>query len=277
LERGRNTGIVVSPATEEHAMSLTFGPGPLARKPASANYEIDGPVHRIYFHPFGRRVRLELAGETLVDTLDAQLLHETGILPRLYVPLSDIRADVLRPSDTTSHCPFKGDATYRSVEVGGTVSEDAFWLYEQPLPAAPWLAGYAGVYEERFDRLLDEDEEVVGGHLRDPFHRVDVRRTSRHVRVTGPDGAVLADSTRPLLVAETGVRNRFYLPREDVQADLEESDTPTACPYKGVGTYWHVAGLKDAAWSYERPLDGATPIAGYVSFDGDGIEVTEVR
>jgi uncharacterized protein (DUF427 family) len=258
-------------------MSLTFGAGPLSRKPADTNYEIDGPAHRIYFHPFGRRVRVELGGEVVVDTLDAHLLHETAILPRLYVPVADIRPGVLEASDTTSHCPFKGDATYRTVRVGDAVAEDGLWLYEHPLPAAPWLAGFAGVYEDRFDRLLDEDDEVVGGHLRDPFHRVDVRHTSRHARVTGPDGAVLAESTRPLLVAETGVRNRFYLPRDDVRADLERSDTPTACPYKGVGTYWHVAGTKDAAWSYEHPPDGATPIAGHVSFDGEGIEVTEVR
>lgn len=262
-------------------MSLTYGAGPLSRTPASTNYEIDGPAHRIYFHPFGRRVRIELAGEVIADTLDAHLLHETNILPRLYVPLADIRPESLEPSDTTSHCPFKGDATYRSVRVGraggdGAVAEDGFWLYEQPLEAAPWLAGYAGVYEERFDRLLDEDDEVVGGHLRDPFHRVDVRRTSRHVRVTGPDGSVLAESTRPLLLAETGIANRFYLPREGVRAELERSDTPTACPYKGIGTYWHVAGTKDAAWSYDTPLDGATPLAGHLSFDGEGIEVTEV-
>jgi uncharacterized protein (DUF427 family) len=258
-------------------MSLTLGAGPLARTPADSNYEIDGPAHRIYFHPFGRRVRIELGGEVVVDTDDAHLLHETHILPRLYVPVADVRADLLEPSDTTSHCPFKGDATYRSVRVGDAVAEDGLWLYEHPLPEAPWLAGFAGVYEDRFDRLLDEDEEVTGGHLRDPFHRVDVRRTSRHVRVTGPDGSLLAESTRPLLVAETGAPNRFYVPREDVRADLEPSDTPSACPYKGTASYWHVAGTKDGAWSYERPLDGATPLAGHVSFAGEGIEVTELR
>jgi len=103
-------------------MSLTFGAGPLSREPASTNYEIDGPAHRIYFHPFGRRVRLELAGEVVLDTLDAHLLHETGILPRLYVPVADIRTGVLEPSETTSHCPFKGDATYRTVRGGDAVA-----------------------------------------------------------------------------------------------------------------------------------------------------------
>ena len=257
-------------------MSLTFGAGPLSRQPASTNYTIDGPAHRIYFHPFGRRVRIELGGTTVVDTLDAHLLHETNIIPRLYVPLADVDAATLVPSDTTSHCPFKGDATYRTVRVGDRVAEDGFWLYEHPLPASPWLGGFAGVYEERFDRVLDEDEEVLGGHLRDPYHRVDVRRTSRHVRVTSSDGTVLAESTGPLLVAETGLPNRFYLPRADVRVDLEPSDTPSACPYKGRASYWHAGGIKDAAWSYEEPLDGVTPLAGHLSFLGDDITVEEV-
>ena len=218
-------------------MSLTYGAGPLSRTPASTNYEIDGPAHRIYFHPFGRRVRLELAGEVVVDTLDAQLLHETNILPRLYVPLADVRSDLLEPSDTTSHCPFKGDATYRTWcgPAAGAWPRTRFWLYEQPLEAAPWLAGYAGVYEERFDRLLDEDDEVVGGHLRDPFHRVDVRRTSRHLRVTGPDGSVLAESSRPLLVAETGIANRFYLPREDARGRPRAQRHADGLPVQGRG------------------------------------------
>jgi uncharacterized protein (DUF427 family) len=116
--------------------------------------------HDVTHAPLGRRVRLELGGETVVDTRDAILLHETGIRPRLYVPLADTRAELLRPSERRTHCPFKGDATYRTVEAGGTSSHDALWVYEDPLPSARWLLGYAGVYEDRFDRLLDEDEPV---------------------------------------------------------------------------------------------------------------------
>jgi uncharacterized protein (DUF427 family) len=255
-------------------MSLTIAHGPLSRDPAPGNYTIDGPAHRIFFEPVGRRIRAELGGQVVLDTLGAALLHETNIIPRLYVPLADVSADLER-TDTTSHCPFKGDASYRSVRVGDTVATDALWAYDEPLPAAPWLGGFAGVYEERFDRWFDEDDEVPG-HIRDPYHRVDVRGTSRHVRVTGPDGTVLAESTGPLLVAETGLANRFYLPREDVAVALEPSDTPSACPYKGVASYWSAPGLTDVAWSYEEPLDGATRLAGHVSFDGEGVTVAEV-
>ena len=255
-------------------MSLTIAHGPLSRDPAAGNYTIDGPAHRIFFQPVGRRIRAELGGQVVIDTLGAALLHETNIIPRLYVPLADVSADLER-TDTTSHCPFKGDASYRSVRVGDTVATDALWVYDEPLPAAPWLAGFAGVYEERFDRWFDEDDEVPG-HIRDPYHRVDVRGTSRHVRVTGPDGTVLAESRRPLLVAETGLPNRFYLPKDDVEVALSASDTPSSCPYKGTASYWSAPGLDDVAWSYEEPLDGVTRLAGHVSFDGEGVTVAEV-
>jgi uncharacterized protein (DUF427 family) len=255
-------------------MSLTITNGPLGPAPADSNYAIDGPAHRIFFQPVPRRIRAEIAGETVIDTTAAKLLHETAILPRLYVPLEDVRADVLAPSDTSTHCPFKGDATYRSIHVGDRHVEDALWLYEDPLPPAPWLKGHAGVYEDRFDRWLDEDDEVIG--VRDPYHRVDVRASSRHVRVTGPDGAVVAESTRPLVVSETGVPNRFYLPRADVRVPLEPSDRVSACPYKGYATYWSVPGVPDAAWSYDQPLDGVTRLSGHVCFGGEGIEVVEL-
>jgi uncharacterized protein (DUF427 family) len=257
-------------------MSLTTGAGPLAPEPALGNYAIDGPAHRILFEPVGRRIRLELGGETVVDTEDARLLHETAIRPRLYVPLADVRDGVLRPSATRSHCPFKGDATYRSVDVGGVCAEDALWLYDQPRPEASWLRGYAGVYEDRFDRLLDEDEPVLG-HLPDPYHRVELRSSSRHVVVTGPDDRLLAETRRPLLLAETGAPKRLLVPREDVVAELERGERVTVSPYTGVATHWTVGGVPDGAVTYEQPPAASARLEGYVAFEGAGIAVREVR
>lgn len=253
-------------------MSLTRGDGPLTRDPAESNYAIEGPAHRIFFEPFTRRVRAELAGETVIDTRGARLLHETGIRARLYVPIADVRADLLEPSELTTHCPFKGDATYRSLRVGDRVAEHALWLYEHPVATAAWLEGYAGVYEDRFDRWLDEDDEVVG-HLPDPYHRVDIRHTSRRLRIVGPGETLLAETSAPLVVSETGLVDRFYVPRTDVVVPLERSERVTACPYKGYATYWSAPEAPDAAWSYDAPLDESARLAGYLSFDGEGVEV----
>jgi uncharacterized protein (DUF427 family) len=256
------------------SMSLTFPGAPLASEPPlTTNYAIDGPRHRLLLQPFPRRVRARFAGEVVLDSTRGALLHESNILPRLYVPLDDVRADLLERTDHSTHCPFKGDASYWSVRVGDHVAENAVWTYEEPIDEASWLRGLVSVYPERMDAWLDEDEEVTG--LRDPYHRVDARRSSRRIEVRS-DGQVLARSQRPVVVAETGLPLRFYIPREDVAAELRPSETTKACPYKGRASYWSLDGVEDVAWSYEEPLESMLAARGHVSFDASKVEVTEL-
>jgi uncharacterized protein (DUF427 family) len=265
-------------------MSLTKPPGPLAGSPPeTTNYTIDGPAHRLLLHPFPRRVRARFARETVLDTTRGALLHETALLPVLYVPVADVAAGVLEPTDHRTHCPFKGDARYWSVRVGDRVAENAVWSYPEPLPAVPWLAGLVAFYWHRMDAWFDEDEEVFG-HLRNPLARVDVRPTSRHVTVA-VDGEVVAESHRPLVLSENGLPNRWYLPPADVALDrLVSSTTRTVCPYKGTASYWSLAGdagagragragRADVAWSYEDPSPEVGRIAGHLSFLGEGVTV----
>lgn len=254
-------------------MSLTKQPGPLANSPGDeVNFTIDGPAHRLFMHQFPRRVRARFAGETVLDTERGKLLHETGLLPVLYVPEEDVRTDLLEKTVHTTHCPFKGDAAYWTVRVGDRAAENAVWGYPEPKPEAAWLRGHMAFYWTRMDAWFDEDEEVHG-HLRDPFHRVDVRATSRRVRVL-LGGEVVAETGRPMLLSETGLPNRYYVPAEDVRRDLlTRSEKRTFCPYKGEATYWSLAGAEDAAWSYESPLEDAGKIAGYLSFDHEALTV----
>ena len=257
-------------------MSLTQGSGPLGARPAPANYTIQSPAHRLLFEPDARRLRA-FVGDTLVlDTRRAHLLHETGIRPVVYVPLEDFDETLLERTQTTSHCPFKGDASYWSLRVGDELREDVVWGYEEPLEQAPWLRGFAALYPGKADRWLVEDEPVAGG-LRDPYHRVDVHTSSRSVRVTAA-GELIAQSTHPTLVFETSLPVRAYLPRGDVVAGhLRPSDTTTTDAYLGDAIYWNVyAGgelLRDAAHSYELPRVEALQIAGLVCFTGEGVEV----
>jgi uncharacterized protein (DUF427 family) len=183
-------------------MSLTMGSGPLAGKPAGAtNYTIEAPRHRIWFEPYPRRLRAFAGGRLVLDTTRAHLLHETGIPPVPYAPLEDFAADLLTPTEQTTHCPFKGDAAYWTVTAGDTVLEDVLWGYPEPLEGAPWLAGHAALYWDRMDSWFIEDERVFG-HLKDPYHRVDVYETDRPVRVLRGDD-VLAETTRAKLLFET--------------------------------------------------------------------------
>jgi uncharacterized protein (DUF427 family) len=256
-------------------MTLTLGTGPLAQSPGGAlNFDLSAaPEHRIFFEDYPRRLRAVVAGVTILDTREAKLLHETAHLPVPYVPIAALDASLLTRTETSTHCPFKGDASYWSLGAGDATLDDFVWAYESPMPAAAWLEGYAALYWGKVDELYVEDERQLG-HIRDPYHRVDALESSRHVRVTA-GGEVVAESDRPVMVFETGLPPLAYLPRADVLPGvLAPSGKRSICPYKGEASYWSVNGIGDAAWSYETPLPEAMRAQGHVSFAGEGIEVT---
>ena len=260
-------------------MSLTLGTGPLSSRPAGVfNFALKAvsPKHAIYFVDEPRRFRALVGDLVVLDTTRAKLLYESNILPVVYAPLEDYAQDHLSPSDTTTHCPFKGDASYQSLNVDGREVADAVWSYPEPNPDAAFLEGYGALYAEKVDAWFIEDDRVVG-HPRDPFHRVDVHDSSREAVVT-INGTEVARSPRPKLVYETGLPLRAYLPPADIAAGLVAagSGQRTVCPYKGEATYWTVNGVEDAAWSYETPLPDALRAAGHLCFDDsvDGVEVT---
>ena len=112
-------------------------------------------------------------------------------------------------------------------------------------------------YFDRMGRWLEEGEEIVV-HPRDPYHRVDVVSTDRHIRVL-LEGEVLAETDRALALFESNLPPRWYIPREDVRAELTPSDTVTRCPYKGTASYYSVKRADggdgtDLIWYYTAPL-----------------------
>ena len=257
-------------------MSLTKPPGPLSVQPTpEINYTLDGPKHRILFEPHPRRIRAEISGVTVLDTVRGRLLHESNIVPVLYAPVEDFDETLLERTEHVTHCPFKGEASYWSVRVGDHVAENAIWAYEDPIEKAAWLRGYASMYWSKAEAWFEEDERVFG-HLRDPYHRVDIRASSRSARVLAGD-EVVAESAHPVLLFETNMPVRAYFRRDDVRGELIPSDKQTICPYKGTARYWslRVDGetIPDAVWSYEDPLEGARGITGLVSFLAPGVDL----
>jgi uncharacterized protein (DUF427 family) len=154
--------------------------------------------------------------------------------------------------------------------------------------AAPDLADLVCLDFDQFD-WWEEDEPIMG-HARDPFHRIDVRRSSRQVRISH-EGTPLAASGRPHVLFEaTFPMPRYYLPREDVTVELRPAALRTTCAYKGHATHYDVvldgggAVLEAIAWSYEEPLEDARDVRGMVSFyqerldlEIDGEAVSRVR
>ena len=258
-------------------MALTVGSGPFGQMPGGEfNFDVPRKKGVIYFEDFPRRMRASFAGETIVDSRHAKLLHEHGHLPVLYFPEAEVRMDLVEPTDHSTRCPFKGEASYWSVRVGDRVAENAVWSYPDPIEDAPPIAGYFAFYWRQMDEWLEEDEPAIV-HVRDPYHRVDVLDSSRHVRVT-VNGEVVAETNRPRVIYETGLPPRWYFPPEDVRAEaLVPSDTQTGCAYKGFASYHSVQvggeEEEDLVWFYPEPTRDVERIKGYLAFFNERADI----
>ena len=233
---------------------------------------------RLRYEPIEKRIRASAAGETVLDSTRAVLLWEPRrVVPTYAVPAADIGAEltaapasngsadgVLHPGIPFSVHTAAGEPVTIAARDGA-----GFRLADED------LAGYVGLDFAAFDEWYEEDERVIG-HPRDPYHRVDVRQTSRPIRIE-VGGDVVAESTRARLVFETQLPTRFYIPREDIAVDLHPSERQTYCPYKGQASYWSLdAGRRrrpDLAWSYEQPLPDIVQIAGLISFWDERVDV----
>jgi uncharacterized protein (DUF427 family) len=226
-----------------------------------------------------RRVRNLLSGVTIADSKKVWLLHEAGRLPIFYFPIADVRQDLLIASDHSTESALKGAASYWHIRVGDRVAENAAWRYVSPPPECPPVQDYIAFYWNKLDRWFEEDQEVFG-HARDPYKRIDVLPSSRHVRVV-LGGETIAETRRAHLLLETGIGTRFYIPIEDFQKDLlVPTDTRSRCPYKGEASYWSVTigerVYKDIVWSYRTPLAESQHIAGLLSFYNERVDAIYV-
>jgi uncharacterized protein (DUF427 family) len=116
--------------------------------------------HTITITPTDRHVEVTLAGEKLASSDRAVVLEETGLPPRYYLPREDVRTELLRRTTSKTTCPFKGEASYWSVEAGGQVHGDLVWSYENPIPEAAGIAGLMCFYTERGAELAVAAPEV---------------------------------------------------------------------------------------------------------------------
>ena len=226
-----------------------------------------------------RRVRVVFGGITVADSTHVMLLHECGRLPVFYFPIKDVRMDLLEATEHRSSSPLKGEAFYWTIRAGSRVAEHAAWSYPSPLPDGPPIKGYLALYWHHMDAWYEEEEQVFA-HARDPYKRVDILPSSRHVRVVLA-GVTIADSRRPRLLLETGLPTRYYLPEQDVRGELlEVTETATSCPYKGQASYWSAQigdrVFKDIVWSYRDPLPACSPISSLLCFFNEQVDAIYV-
>ena len=226
-----------------------------------------------------RRVRVVFADITIADSKHVMLLHEFGRLPVFYFPMQDARMDLMEATEHHTFSPLKGEAAYWTIRIGDRVAEHAAWSYPNPLPAGPQLQGYLALYWEQMDAWYEEEQQVFA-HARDPYKRVDVLPSSRHVRIV-LGGLTIVDTRRPQLVLETGMPIRYYIPEQDVQMErLEPTETTTRCAYKGKATYWSATigerVFKNIVWSYREPLAACSPIANFLCFFNERVDAIYV-
>ena len=243
---------------------------------------VPGPMdsldeRRYVTEPTARRVRVQFGNEIVADSSQVQLLFETGKLPVYYIPPGDVRMDLLSSSGRQEHDDVKGVTEYFDIKAGGRTGGDGAWICDGDPDHGPDIRGLVAFDWNKMDRWFEEDEEVFV-HPRDPYHRVDTLESSRHVEVF-VNGEKLADSRRPVMLLETGLPTRYYLPKMDVRLDLlERNITHTACPYKGIADYWDVRTEKGLAraivWGYERPIPEIPKIAGRLCFFNEKVDLT---
>lgn len=219
-----------------------------------------------------KRVRARTGGVFVADTRRARIFWAGPVSRSYAVPRDEIDADVGAPQAPEDVHLY---GTVRAVDLTrkGAPAGRAFL----PPERLPELEDHLILDWDSFDAVYEEDEEVFV-HPHDPYHRIDILQSTRHV-VVERDGVRLAESRRPVMLLETSLPVRHYLPQTDVRLDLlEESDTTTGCAYKGFAKYRHVrvgdARVEDLVWTYPTPLAEAQKIQGLLCFFDERVDVT---
>lgn len=225
-----------------------------------------------------KRVRVLFGGRWIADTTRAKLVWEKPYYPTYYFPAEDVESELLTATGEERRSPSRGTSQVHTVEVGDRTAPDSvLWYRSFDLDG---IADHLTFDWAAMDAWFEEDEQVHV-HARDPYTRVDVLQSSRHVQVE-VDGVVVADSHQPRMLFETGLPTRYYLPKTDVRMDLlRPSDTRTHCPYKGTASYSDLV-LGDSGegsihealvWWYPTPLLESIAIAGYACFYDEKVDV----
>lgn len=241
----------------------------------STTSEAGQPTGQVRIESCTKRVRAYLGGGVVVDTVHPVLVWEIPSYPTYYLPIVDVRAELLEADGDVSHSPSRGDGVVYSVRAGDTEAPRAALRYvSSPIEQ---LRDLIRLDWGSMDSWFEEDEEVFT-HPRDPHTRVDILPSSRRVRVD-VNGVTVAESTCPRLLYETGLPIRYYLPKTHVRLDLMiRTGTVSHCPYKGTAEYWSVAVKEaihdDLAWSYRTPLPESQKIAGLIAFYNEKVDIS---
>ena len=240
---------------------------------------LGGALPSLRYEPTDKQLRVYLNGAPVADTVNGLLVWEPRrVVPTYAVPEADVSArlePVGRVDDVADLPILVPTNPFTAHSCTGEIFDVVLDAATRPSaafrPDDPDLTGYVTFDFSAFD-WREEDEPIVA-HPHDPFKRIDILVGSRHVRVES-DGLLLAESSRPLLLFETGLPTRFYLPPADIAVDLLSSETVSDCAYKGRASYFSVpGGRSDIAWTYRDPLREAEPVRDHIAFFNERVDI----
>jgi uncharacterized protein (DUF427 family) len=264
------------------ALGLSWQQGPLSTGSIGRFLVAEPrPQRLLYAEPLRRRVRVRFGEAWIAESDAVLLLFEPGHYPIAYFPQADVSAGTLERTDRTTQHPELGPTAWYKVSAGGRSVARGAWQHLEPPRYASELAARVAFAWPLMDAFYEEDERILG-HAADPYHRIDIRQSSRRLVVHHADSTI-ADTVRPLVLYESGFAPRWYVPR----ADIDESALAlvekhrTFCPYKGLCSYYDIGNARLAAWSYPEAYAEVRRVSNLVSFEPDIVSVqidgTQIR
>jgi uncharacterized protein (DUF427 family) len=254
-------------------MGLSWQQGPLSTG-AIGRFLVPEPLPNrlLYAEPLRRRMRVRFGGIWIADSEHVLLLFEPGRYPVAYFPKADVSPDCLEDTDHSTRHADLGLTSWYTVRAGEHTARRGAWQHTA-LPAhASGLQSHVAFAWRAMDAFYEEDERIVG-HAADSYHRIDIRQASRHLVVWQRD-RIVADTTRPLVLYESGFAPRWYVLRADIdESALTPVEHRTFCPYKGICSYYNIGDASLAAWSYIDAYPEVSRISNLVSFEPDMVSV----
>lgn len=254
-------------------MGLSWQQGPLSAGAIGRFLTPEPLPERLLFaERLRRRMRVKYNDTWIADSENVILLHEPGRYPVAYFPREDVAEQALVPSGKVTQHKDLGDTAWYAVHAGDRTTERAAWEFTAPPGHAAELQGRIAFAWRAMDAFYEEDERILG-HAADPYHRIDIRKTSRTLEVRLGD-TVIARSQHPVVLYESGFAPRWYVPRADIdETRLRPVAGQTFCPYKGLCDYYDIGDTSRAAWSYRNAYREVDRISDLVSFEADKVEV----
>jgi uncharacterized protein (DUF427 family) len=234
---------------------------------------------RIFISPRVERsprwVRVKYDGTYIADSKKVVLLRQygPGKLPTYYFPKEDVHLEMLV---SNGNKPSADGFIGWTVQTKNKTAENAAWTYADPPETLDMLRNHVSFEWDEMDGWFEEEEEIFV-HARDPYKRVDVLRSSRNVRVRIGEETI-AHTRNPVLLFETHLPTRYYIPKEDVQMNLlEQTQKITRCPYKGLATYYSVKlgnrTYDNVAWSIPDPIRENPKIKNLICFFNEKVDL----